>query len=198
MDTQPQTQLFTNVLASNQIKIKELHDALPQLQCGRCDTPGCMEYAEEMANGAPNNRCLPGGTKTLKKLNQILSRDTKSLDDNFGPTINEQILFIDEDVCIGCAKCIPKCPVDAIIGAPNKLHQIDSTICTGCELCVEPCPVDCIHVKEVAIEATTKPRASSQERYNAKRQRTINTEKKLTLDTEKNLAIANLYKNLTH
>ena len=82
LDTQPQTQLFTNVLASNQIKIKELHDALPQLQCGRCNTPGCMEYAEEMANGAPNNRCLPGGTKTLKKLNQILSRDTKSLDDN--------------------------------------------------------------------------------------------------------------------
>jgi len=168
LDTQPQTQLFTNVLASNQIKIKELHDALPQLQCGRCDTPGCMEYAEEMANGAPNNRCLPGGTKTLKKLNQILSRDTKSLDDNFGPTINEQILFIDEDVCIGCAKCIPKCPVD------------------------------CIHVKEVALEAIIKPRASSQERYNAKRQRTINTKKKITLDTEKNLAIANLYKNLTH
>ena len=109
-----------------------------------------------------------------------------------------KFLFIDEDVCIGCAKCIPKCPVDAIIGAPNKLHQIDSTTCTGCELCVEPCPVDCIHIKQVASEATIKPRATSQERYNAKRQRTINTKKKLTLDTEKNLAIANLYKNLTH
>ena len=66
------------------------------------------------------------------------------------------------------------------------------------ELCVEPCPVDCIHIKQVASEATIKPRATSQERYNAKRQRTINTKKKLTLDTEKNLAIANLYKNLTH
>ncbi len=52
--------------------------------------------------------------------------------------------LIDEDVCIGCVKCLPPCPVDAIVGARKQMHTVVAELCTGCELCVAPCPVDCI------------------------------------------------------
>ena len=52
--------------------------------------------------------------------------------------------FIDEERCIGCTKCLPPCPVDAIAGAPRRMHTVIAELCTGCELCVAPCPVDCI------------------------------------------------------
>jgi len=51
---------------------------------------------------------------------------------------------IDEEACIGCARCLPPCPVDAIVGAHKQMHTVLLGLCTGCELCVAPCPVDCI------------------------------------------------------
>ena len=42
--------------------VKLIHDELPQIQCGRCDTPGCYQYAEQIASGVVHDRCVPGGT----------------------------------------------------------------------------------------------------------------------------------------
>lgn len=58
---------------------------------------------------------------------------------------------INETECIGCAKCLPACPVDAIIGAPKFLHSILTEECIGCGLCLAPCPVDCITLIESNI-----------------------------------------------
>ena len=33
--------------------IELINSALPQYQCGRCDTPGCRPYAKEIAEGSP-------------------------------------------------------------------------------------------------------------------------------------------------
>jgi electron transport complex protein RnfB len=54
------------------------------------------------------------------------------------------VALVDEARCIGCARCIPACPVDAIAGAPGFMHTVIAAYCTGCELCLPPCPVDCI------------------------------------------------------
>ena len=54
------------------------------------------------------------------------------------------VALIDEPRCIGCAKCIDACPVDAIAGARGFMHTVIAQFCTGCELCLPPCPVDCI------------------------------------------------------
>ena len=54
---------------------------------------------------------------------------------------------IDENVCIGCTKCIQACPFDAIIGASGQMHTVMIESCTGCGLCISPCPVDCIDLK---------------------------------------------------
>ncbi len=54
------------------------------------------------------------------------------------------VALIDEARCIGCARCIEACPVDAIAGARGFMHTVIASYCTGCELCLPPCPVDCI------------------------------------------------------
>ena len=61
------------------------------------------------------------------------------------------VALVDEARCIGCARCLAACPVDAIAGAEGWMHTVITDWCTGCELCVAPCPVDCIAM--VAVPA---------------------------------------------
>jgi electron transport complex protein RnfB len=56
------------------------------------------------------------------------------------------VALIDEQSCVGCALCLPACPVDAIVGAPRLMHTVIAAECTGCRLCLPPCPVDCIRM----------------------------------------------------
>ena len=56
----------------------------------------------------------------------------------------EAVALVDEPRCIGCARCIDACPVDAIVGAQGLMHTVVESWCIGCALCVPPCPVDCI------------------------------------------------------
>ncbi len=51
---------------------------------------------------------------------------------------------IDEAACVGCARCLPACPVDAIIGSRDFTHTVIHKECVGCGLCLAPCPVECI------------------------------------------------------
>ena len=54
------------------------------------------------------------------------------------------VALVDEARCIGCARCIDACPVDAISGAQGFMHAVIAAYCIGCDLCLPPCPVDCI------------------------------------------------------
>jgi electron transport complex protein RnfB len=139
-----------------------INASLPQYQCGRCDTPGCKPYAQSIVDGAPHNRCVPGGLDTLNKLERITKRATLPLDHDYGPTLPNQIARVVEEECIGCKKCIDACPVDAIVGAANLMHVVITDICTGCELCIEPCPVDCIDLVEIDEQESLIARESSQ------------------------------------
>jgi electron transport complex protein RnfB len=159
--------------------VKLIHDELPQIQCGRCDTPGCYQYAEQIASGVVHDRCVPGGTETLQNLNKILIKNITSVDMSYGPTIPNQVAVIDESECIGCKKCITACPVDAISGSVNLMHNIIEDLCTGCELCIEPCPVDCIDLIETDKK---KSRANSQINFNTTSKLRFNESKKKRMD----------------
>ncbi len=125
---------------------------LPQTQCGQCGFAGCRPYAEAMAKGeADINRCPPGGEATIRALADFLDKEFKPLDAERGTPKPKQVAWIDEDICIGCTRCIQACPVDAILGAAKLMHSVLPQECTGCELCVPACPVDCIYMQPLAV-----------------------------------------------
>ncbi len=121
---------------------------LPQTQCTRCGYAGCLPYAAAIAAGdAAINQCPPGGAATIGALAQLLGVPALPLNPDNGREAPPLVAWIDESRCIGCAKCLAPCPVDAIVGAPRFLHTVLTDRCTGCELCIPPCPVDCIELQ---------------------------------------------------
>jgi len=127
------------------VSAHDIDALLPQTQCTRCGYSGCRPYAEAIAAGlAGINQCPPGGAATIGALARLLERAPLPLNPANGVAGPELVAQIDEQACIGCARCLPPCPVDAIVGAAKQMHTVVLALCTGCELCVAPCPVDCI------------------------------------------------------
>ena len=133
-------------------ELAALLDALlPQTQCTRCGYQGCRPYAQALAAGdAGPDQGPPGGAATAAALAELVGQPPRAVNPANGVEAPPRTAVIDESVCIGCAKCLPACPVDAIVGARRQLHTVISADCTGCDLCLPPCPVDCITMVEVA------------------------------------------------
>ncbi len=140
---------------------------LPQTQCTRCGYPGCRPYAAAIAGGdAQINQCPPGGSATIHALAALLGREFLPLNPANGVEAPPRIAWVDESRCIGCARCLPPCPVDAIVGAAKYLHTVLADRCTGCELCLAPCPVDCIEMRPGPVPAAHQPELN-RERHDA-------------------------------
>ena len=162
--------------AATQAKIARIDACLPQTQCGLCDhADGCLPYAVAIViDNEPYNKCVPGGQPVTDAIAQIInqdSSDTQPLNaepskwpiDLSSQRPVEVRAVIREDDCIGCTKCIPACPVDAIVGTGKHMHTIFTDLCTGCELCIAPCPVDCIDLVTVERTLSTAERTLEQE-----------------------------------
>ena len=99
---------------------QDIDALLPQTQCTRCGFEGCRPYAEALAAGATAlNRCPPGGAHTITALAALLDRPALPLDPACGTETAAMVAVIDAARCIGCARCLPPCPVDAIVEGPN-------------------------------------------------------------------------------
>jgi Na+-translocating ferredoxin:NAD+ oxidoreductase subunit B len=123
---------------------------LPQTQCAKCGYAGCRPYAEAITEGkADIDQCPPGGAAGVAKLAALLGRAPKPLNPAHGAERPPAAALIDASWCIGCTLCIRACPVDAIVGAPKKMHTVLLEHCTGCELCLPVCPVDCIDMLDL-------------------------------------------------
>jgi electron transport complex protein RnfB len=157
------------------IDIDAIDALLPQTQCTRCGYQGCRPYAAAIASGEANiNQCPPGGTATIAALAEHLGRSPMPLNPVHGNEAPRTVALILEEHCIGCTKCLPACPVDAIVGANKRMHTVIAADCTGCELCIAPCPVDCIvMVPDTANQGAARPgfdeaeRALLRHRYHA-------------------------------
>jgi electron transport complex protein RnfB len=141
---------------------------LPQTQCTRCGYDGCRPYAQALADAqVPINRCPPGGAAGISALAALLGREVLPLDPACGSDTDPGVAWIDQDACIGCARCLPPCPVDAIIGARRQLHTVFERACTGCELCIASCPVDCIVMRPRAAADPAPAPGDNRARYQA-------------------------------
>ena len=161
---------------ATQAKIARIDAFLPQTQCGLCDhADGCLPYAVAIViDSEPYNKCVPGGQPVTDAIAQIINQDSSDIQPlNAEPSkwpidVSSQRpvevrAVIREDDCIGCTKCIPACPVDAIVGTGKHMHTIFTDLCTGCELCIAPCPVDCIDLVTVERTQSTAERTLEQE-----------------------------------
>jgi electron transport complex protein RnfB len=138
----------------NEVPAETIDALLPQHQCRRCGYDGCLPYAEAIAAGeADVNRCSPGGALVINALSELTGRAAKPLASDVEAAAPAGVARIDEAACIGCTKCLPACPVDAIVGGPKFLHDVIEVACTGCGLCIPPCPVDCIELVPIESEA---------------------------------------------
>ncbi len=137
----------------------ELTALLPGSQCGQCGFVGCSQYAAALAkHEAPVTQCAPGGKDTAAKLAKRLgvSADLSGHEDK-GP----QFAVINEELCIGCLRCVQECSTDAIIGAVKQMHTVLHENCHGCAKCFKACPTEAIQMcqKPVTLGAWrwTKP-----------------------------------------
>lgn len=145
---------------------EQIDAILPQTQCGLCTYNGCMPYAEALVQKkAAINLCPPGGVPGLLEIAKLVGEDPTPYIAEMEQTAKpKMVAVIRENECIGCAKCIKACPVDAILGSGKLMHTVIADECTGCELCVAPCPVDCIDMVILAVQ-DEMPGESKQSQY---------------------------------
>jgi electron transport complex protein RnfB len=181
--------------AAGKATAADIDALLPQTQCTRCGYAGCRPYAEAILAGeADINQCPPGGATTLAALARLTGRPARPLDPARGVEGADLVAVIDEAACIGCARCLPPCPVDAIVGTNRRMHTVIAALCTGCELCLPPCPVDCIRLVPRAAHIPPSPRAptaaQNRARYDARNARIARRagERQALLDARKRAA----------
>jgi ferredoxin len=57
------------------------------------------------------------------------------------------IVYEITDTCIGCTRCVQRCPAEAISGDPYQKHAIDPAKCVRCGTCRDVCPTDSVRVR---------------------------------------------------
>lgn len=171
--------------------IQEILKNLPQIQCEECGYKGCRPYAEAIMEGEDIDLCAPGGQVVLDRLRDLVKRegDSNKADSRYIPP--KQAL-INQDICIGCTKCIAPCPTNAIVGNKKTNHFVLGSDCTGCGLCLPYCPVDCIDLVDDSLSLEGKLSLSEdflslyQKKNDAFSERTL--EKKTASELQKELA----------
>jgi electron transport complex protein RnfB len=127
----------------------DLVNLLPGSQCGQCGYVGCAQAAAALAKGeAPVTLCVPGGKAVVEKLAKKLGV-TADLSDHEEP--EERVAFINEDLCIGCLRCVQECSTDSIIGATKQLHTVYTETCHGCAKCFDTCPTEAVSMHAVSV-----------------------------------------------
>ncbi len=133
------------------IGTKRMLDILENITSGK-GKQGDIEELEHLADWTKKGS-LCGLGKTSP--NPVLST-LKYFRDEYEAHINgvcptgkcaDLITYSVNDECIGCTKCVQKCPVDAIPFTPHEKHSIDTELCIKCDACRAACPVDAIDVK---------------------------------------------------
>lgn len=127
----------------------EVEALMPGTNCGQCGFPGCAGAVAAMIAGTAPATCCPPGGKAVASA--VAARLGLSLDLSGMADKGPQIAIVNEEICIGCCRCLKVCPTDAIVGAAKQIHNVLREACTGCEACVDRCPTEALVMQEVPV-----------------------------------------------
>lgn len=149
-------------------------EALPGANCGACGYAGCADYAKAIAEGAPVNKCVPGGANTANAVGIIMGVEAGEVakrkaivlcQGNYDHTTDKYdyngiasckacaALYSGSSACefgcLGFGDCKDACKFGAIT-VENGLSRVNPELCTGCGACVEACPK---HIISLRVES---------------------------------------------
>ncbi|MEG0768515.1 MAG: RnfABCDGE type electron transport complex subunit B [Ruthenibacterium sp.] len=152
-------------------RIGKVQEALPGANCGACGYAGCADYAKAIVDGAPVNKCVPGGEAAAKAVAAIMGVEAgevakrKAIVACQGSYDHTEDKYRYEGIescgacvalyggrsaceygCLGYGDCAKACKFDAIT-VSNGLARINPEKCTGCGACELVCPKKIIWVR---------------------------------------------------
>ena len=146
-------------------KVEQVHQALPNVDCGACGFPGCAQYAKAVVEDAELlGRCAPGGQDTAGKIAGILNLQISSGGASVKPIVHcrahteDRTYYATYDGimsctsanayanvqackfgCLGYGDCTNACKFDAL-HVIDGLATVNYVNCTGCGACAKACP----------------------------------------------------------
>lgn len=169
-------------------KVEQIHEALPNLDCGACGFAGCGQYAKAILQNAELlGQCAPGGPQTSAKIAEILNlqisesgpakrpivhcRATDGDKTSYAtyqgiPTCTSANALVNVQACkfgcLGFGDCVSACKFDAIT-IVDDLAIVDYEKCTGCGACSKACPRNLIEMVPFGQENMMTVACSSKE-----------------------------------
>jgi len=157
--------------------VEKVNSLLPGANCGGCNYPGCMQFAEAVVAGnAPADGCLAASAEINQQIADAVGGEISdsvrlialvhcngghSARDEFeyhGPAdcVSATMIMGGQKTCsygcLGFGDCVIVCPFDAIIMGENGIPLVDKIACTGCGKCIEACPKNIIELWPVNRE----------------------------------------------
>jgi Na+-translocating ferredoxin:NAD+ oxidoreductase RNF subunit RnfB len=152
-------------------KIEQIHEALPNLDCGACGFAGCGAYAEAiLENPELIGKCAPGGQKSNEAIGRILNLQISDSGAPKRPVVHCNAHTADRTYyaqyegiptciaanalpnvqackfgCMGFGDCVRACKFDAL-HIVDGLSTVDYEKCTGCGACSRTCPRNLIEM----------------------------------------------------
>ena len=146
-------------------KIEQIHEALPNIDCGACGFAGCASYAKAVAGDAELiGKCAPGGAEVSEKIATVLNLQISAGGAAMRPIIHCRSHTADKTHfaeyqgipsctsanavanvqackfgCLGFGDCVRACKFDAL-HVVEGLSTVDYEKCTGCTACSKACP----------------------------------------------------------
>jgi len=176
-------------------KVEQVHNVLPNLDCGACGFPGCAQYAKAVIqNPQLLGRCAPGGPKTAQKIAKILNLQISNSGPIKRPIVHCRAHTADKTYlaeyagiasciaanalptaqackfgCLGFGDCTAVCKFDAL-HIIDGLATVDYNKCTGCGACANACPRNIIEMVPFTHENILTVACSNKESGKAARQ----------------------------